>query len=323
MTKIKSLFVMILCIVLLIPCIFVSAQSDPSKDVSLTVSYVDGETPVTDAEFSIYLVASADEYGALTVCDEFTEYKEKILNATSEDGWDSLSDLVYTLESFVLYNSLTPADSGKTDVNGDLTFPTSNTNLKHGLYLCISENCETNGILYDCAPFLILLPTADRNNNEWVYDVTAVAKFTKNTLPENEKISKKVLKIWHDDGNAQLRPESITVYLIKNGEVYDTVKLTAEGNWRHTWDALDAKASWTVAEEVPDGYAQILTVEGSTFVITNTLKGTPPDGGETDEPDEPNLPQTGLLWWPVIMLLTLGLLFVVIGLVIRRKSARN
>lgn len=40
------------------------------------------------------------------------------------------------------------------------------------------------------------------------------------------------------------------------------------------------------------------------------------------KPHEPVLPQTGLLWWPVPVLLALGLLFVVIGLT-RRRSSRD
>ena len=42
-------------------------------------------------------------------------------------------------------------------------------------------------------------------------------------------------------------------------------------------------------------------------------------------PDSQNerLPQTGVLWWPVPMMIALGLLFIIIGLLIKRKGIKN
>lgn len=41
---------------------------------------------------------------------------------------------------------------------------------------------------------------------------------------------------------------------------------------------------------------------------------------EPDEPDKPIIPQTGQLWWPVMVLAAIGLLFVIIGIGLRRKQ---
>lgn len=53
------------------------------------------------------------------------------------------------------------------------------------------------------------------------------------------KTSVKVNKIW-DDNNDQdgLRPDSVTVRLLKDGEEFDSYTLTEAENWTHTWTGL-------------------------------------------------------------------------------------
>ena len=78
------------------------------------------------------------------------------------------------------------------------------------------------------------------------------------------------MKVWEDDGT-EARPESVTVQLLRNGEVYDTVTLSDENGWSHTWTGLDKDDTWQVVEaDVPDDYTVTVTREGITFVVTNT-----------------------------------------------------
>ena len=53
--------------------------------------------------------------------------------------------------------------------------------------------------------------------------------------------------------------------------------------------------------------------DGDSFVVTNTLN----DPGEGPEGE---LPATGLLWWPLPILIAAGVIFVVIGLLLRKKG---
>ena len=62
-----------------------------------------------------------------------------------------------------------------------------------------------------------------------------------------------------------------------------------------------------------------VTREGITFVVTNTYNENIPDKPTT--PTKPTLPKTGQLWWPVPILISVGLLFTVIGLVRHRGNA--
>jgi len=87
-----------------------------------------------------------------------------------------------------------------------------------------------------------------------------------------EKKSVEIIKLWNDANDQDgIRPESITINLLANGEVIETVTVTAENGWRYTFSDLDKYSNgkeieYTVTEEKVDGYET--SVNG--FVITNT-----------------------------------------------------
>lgn len=85
-----------------------------------------------------------------------------------------------------------------------------------------------------------------------------------------------VRKDWSDSDNQDgLRPDGITVNLLKNGEVVDSAVLNAGNNWYHEF-AVDGNASdanaYSVAEaSAPDGYTKSdAVIKDGIFVITNT-----------------------------------------------------
>lgn len=66
-----------------------------------------------------------------------------------------------------------------------------------------------------------------------------------------------VRKVW-SDGNANHTEDSITVNLLKDGEVESTAVLNAENGWAYTFDRLVEGHTWTVEEtEVPEGLSLI------------------------------------------------------------------
>ncbi|MBE6563243.1 MAG: Cna B-type domain-containing protein [Ruminococcaceae bacterium] len=304
---------------IIFPALAVGIEKE--KSVSLNITFGSGEKAVTDAVFNIYLVADCDENGELRATEDFRQFNVNV-DGENDGYW---KDMVQDLENHVTTFELAPLDSGKTDENGALVFPTAEKALTHGLYLVTAPRHIEDGIAYDTTPFLVLLPTADRENDLWIYDVKVSPKFTSEEIPET--VARKVLKVWDDKGYEKERPESITVKLLKDGKLFETVILSAENNWSYKWDALDGKAKWTVAEEPVEGYVSTVSREGITFVIKNTSKNITPDvttdGTESGTEKDPSLPQTGLLWWPVVLLFTLGLLFVSLGLIKRRSSQNN
>ena len=84
-----------------------------------------------------------------------------------------------------------------------------------------------------------------------------------------------VHKVW-DDNKYPERPESITVQLLRDDELYAKVILNEGNQWTHTWSRLSKKGTWTVREEVPEGYEVSYKTEDNLVFITNTKAYEPP-----------------------------------------------
>lgn len=326
----KRLPALILCFLMvsvLLPLQAYAAEKiDLEHEVGLRISYLDDNKPLSGAEFRIYLVATVDEYGELTVTEDFAQFNVQI-KGRDDDAWRALAS---TLEGYVLRDNISPTDRGTTNDKGVVSFPTSGKKLEMGLYLVLGQRHTQNGYRYDPAPFMVMLPGLDQENNDWIYNVAVNAKHDSSIIPDDPDdatISRKVLKVWEDDGDEKARPKEVIIQLLRDGKVYDTVTLNAANNWRYTWTKLSDRYTWTVVEKELEGYTVEVTREGSTFVVTNTHEETIPDDPTPSTPSTPDtpvspgkpaLPQTGQLWWPVPVLIAVGLLFVVIGLIRRR-----
>lgn len=319
-------FVLSLMAVLLLPVQALAAGSiDTGREVHLTISCQDGNTALSGAVFDIFRVAAVDANGELTPIAPFDQFNVDI-RGKNDASWKALAS---TLEGCVLRDNIDPADSGRTDKQGLLTFPNQSERLEQGLYLVLGRRYTQGGHIYDAAPFMVLLPAQDKEANDWLYDVAVNPKHDSRPEPDDDTITRKALKVWEDEGHEKERPREVIVQLLRDGKVYDTVTLNAANSWRCTWNDLDDHYTWTVAEKELEDYTVTVTREGVTFVVTNTYSGNVPhDPSSTDSapPTNPGtsdglkLPQTGLLWWPVPVLLTGGLLLIVLGLLCRRRD---
>jgi len=124
-----------------------------------------------------------------------------------------------------------------------------------------------------------------------------------------EPVDITVQKAWDDEDNKhEDRPDSVTVTLYKDGTVFEKITLDAENNWRHSWNDLDGKASWSLIETgIPKGYTPSYSAAGGNVTITNTRA----------------LIQTGQLNWPIPVLGSLGAVLIVFGIVWMRKKKNN
>lgn len=308
---------------------------DTSEPVSLTIQY-----PCRGAAFRLYRAAEVSPYGEYTLTGDFKDYPVT-LDQPDQAGWRALAA---TLAGYAARDGIQPLAQGETDENGRLTF----SGLEPGLYLVTGEKCTAGGVTYTPEPFLVSLPGLDGADN-WVYEVTASPKHEQEKEPDGKPdggtVKRKVLKVWKD-GGAEGRPASVTVQLLRNGKVYDTVVLSAENGWSHTWTGLDRDDTWQVVEaDVPEGCTVTVTREGITFVVTNTREDVPdgpnpenpdqpgepgspdgPGGGSPDQPQTPQgpaLPQTGTLWWPVPLLACGGMALFLMGWARRRSEGRD
>ncbi len=335
MKKAKSIlgiFLALMAVTLLVPVQALAAGNiDLNHDKTMTISYRDSNVLLSGAKFSIYLVATVDENGELTVTEDFAQFNVNI-RGKDDAAWKTLAS---TLEGYVLRDNVTPADRGKTDSLGQVSFPTGGNKLTAGLYLVLGSRHSQQGTIYDAQPFMVLLPSLDKEENDWIYDVIVRPKFDKRDEPggSDDTITRKVLKVWKDDGHEKDRPKEVIVQLLRDGKVYETVTLNKANNWRHTWNNLNDSYKWTIVEKELDDYTVEVIREGITFVVTNTYTDdipdnpSPSDSTTPNDPtlpntDKPALPQTGQFWWPVPVLLAAGLLLIIAGL-LRCRGAEN
>lgn len=97
----------------------------------------------------------------------------------------------------------------------------------------------------------------------------------------NDYTSLTVNKTWTtDDGRAI--PEFVRVELLRDGQRYQIVELSAENRWTYTWKHLNDRYDWSVAEmDTPEGFVSTVSHRGKIWTITNNdipIKENPSTG---------------------------------------------
>lgn len=331
------------------------ARVDTNAEPTLELHYYDEDRDValTGMELRLYKVAEMSDAVHFTVTEDFQEasvFQEEgfSLEELDREKWGALCT---TLSAFVAADranatdsdpAIQPTASGAVGETGTLKFE----ELDVGLYLLVGDRKSFGHYTYTPTAFLTTLPMLDTQKDEWVYDVVASNKFSRiyhgDSTPTPSYISKNVMKVWKDDDNAAGdRPQEVTVQLLCNGEVYDTVTLNGGNGWKNSWINLDSTAQWQLVEQnVPEDYTVMVEPNGNTFVVTNTYNTEIPDDpvprdpgkdndGDTEDifdeeiPLAPALPQTGVLWWPVQVLAGVGLFLFVLGWLDMRNGKKD
>ena len=327
-----------LAVFLLAPTALAAEGPDLTRPASLTLTFRPDGTPAQGVEFRAWRVAELDSSGGFLPLSPYDEWPVEIAGADRSEWFD----LAATLEVYVTIKKPVPTASAVTDGQGKAVFP----NLEPGFYLVTGEPIVGDGTMYIPQPVMLCLPVL--HEGMWIYDVNATAKYDEIPEGSGDEIPQlRVVKIWQDPEGEE-HPGQVTVQLLKDGQVWDTVVLNQDNNWRHTWTGLEENARWQVAEPtVPEGYTVTITREGDAFLVTNTsqdidippdqppLDPDAPDGPDKpdqpdkpdkpDQPDSPNgdkekLPQTGMLWWPVPLLAVSGMGCFLAGWVVNRKE---
>ena len=97
-----------------------------------------------------------------------------------------------------------------------------------------------------------------------------------------EKITFKATKVWDDADNQDgIRPESITVYLYKNDEVFKTAIISDENDWTYSFENLDRyvageEISYKIVEEEVSGYETEINYDeiDENNIISSTITNT-------------------------------------------------
>ena len=163
-------------------------------------------------------------------------------------------------------------------------------------------------------------------------------------IPDDEP-SLSIRKVWVEDTEED-RPDSILVEIYHDEELYDTVEVEEKYRWRTSYNIPERYENddwWVQEADVPEGYEDYIDeTRDNVFVITNTYVGVEEESSEEssepsvtpsepsvepsepssepseptpepEEPAEPTLPQTGQVWWPIIILLAGGAVLVAFG----------
>ena len=317
----KRALTLLLCLVAVLCCAvpaFARTLVDTTKPVTLTLSYqygTDTTTPISNAELWVYQVATMDKSAEFALTEDFATCGIALGSIDTEAGWKAAAGSFMTylgahtdIEPLVL----TTGDDGTV----------TKTGLAQGLYLLVPQEVILPDYTYNAAASLFILPDLDPETDQWVYDATICPKPNRDKTTEGTYVSIFVRKEWKDKSNT--RPENITVRLWKDNVEYDAQVLSEENGWEYTWGPLWNKnedggsVTWKITEDEVSGYTTEITNEGLNFLVTNTGKTNPPP----KPPHNPGekLPQTGLLWWPVPVLLCLGIVSLTVGLRRRRNG---
>ena len=310
MKRSNRILALAICIFALIALSVPALAADSIKsDSDLSIQLIYDKTPVSGAKLDVYRIADRNGEYSFSLCDDFSAAAVDI-DCEDQSEWNNCA---LALEGYALTQNIAPVCSGVTDGSGTAAFE----GLKAGLYLVSGCKVTDGDAAYTSEAFIVALPEINADGSV----SCNVSAYPKSIASEKtERVNVHVLKVWDDKGYESRRPDSVKVFLLQNGKVYDTAILSKENNWAYTWEKLDAAGIWSVSEEAPEGYMQKIEHIGDTFKITNTAIKDTPTPTPTPIPPEKKLPQTGQLWWPVPALLCAGLLCVALGIARRKEN---
>lgn len=228
---------------------------------------------------------------------------------------ENTSFKMYSIKSFEIYDldftnkniitmllSIISKDNIKEDFNGQIkNGHLSIDNVNDGFYLIVGESYTDDNFKYTIMPSLIKI-TSNKEINP---------KFEKEKL---EKYDLTVFKSWNDDFNTH---DAIKISLYENNVKVETVELNSENNFQYVFKSLNRKNDYTVFEEdIPRGYTLEIVKNEDTFTLINTFTRVVYNETEVEE----KLPQTGLLQWPLLYLLIIGIICILLSFIIKHKK---
>ena len=288
---------LLLCMILALPLGAAASEDigfDEDQDCTLEIlieNESDQDLPVADADVTLYKVADVKvnkDTVSYPCTSDFTGYAKALDNVDNKIAEELFE---YAVQHRVSGETKYTDEEGRTEFTG----------LKPGVYL-VSEIKGVTDQYVKFKPFLAVLPYDEEGN--WIYRVLAKPKF--DLAGDQAKTELRVNKVWNDDGKK--RPKSVTVQLLCDGAVKDTVELSEENGWKYVWKDMDKTLKWSVQEvNIPEGYTVTYRQDGFVFTVSNTRK----------------LVQTGQLNWPVPVLAIAGILCIIAGLLMKRGKGRK
>ena len=287
----RKFIVFCLTLLLVLTCSYTvfAEEYNPNLTGSISVTLTDKKQSeaIVGAELSLYYVATVimDENGNL-IYDYTNDFKQ--LDCAIDDA-----ELATKLDSFVSQHSI-PSVKTTTNINGTAMC----AELPLGLYF-IKQTGAVEGFA-PCTPFLVTVP--NEKDGEYLYDVNASPKTEVTRLT-----SITIKKVWNTDKSTEAE-DSVTVQLLRNGNVIKTAILNVQNNWQITYSDMPESDAYSIKEvDVPKGFTATYQQKGYVFTVTNTS----------------TLIQTGQLMWPIPVLAVSGLLLIAVGITLLQKKRKT
>ena len=235
---------------------------------------------IPNVEISIYHIKS------VSIKDNRVVYT---YNENIQDCKEDLNDLTSVINKCII--NIEPLQSKLTNNEGQVKFE----DLDLGLYL-VKQTNEIKGYS-SIEEFLVNIP--QDIDNKWVYDIEALPK-TDITRLMDIIVEKK----WNVIDNENT-PNYVTIELLKNNLVIDTVTLNKDNNWTHIWKQIEESDEYSVKEiNIPKEYTPTYRQEGNKFIVTNTK----------------TLVQTGQNTLIIELLIIIGLGLITIGIIYDKRN---
>lgn len=265
----------ILCLIVLMQPVCVAAQGfDAARSCDLRLNYSKEGVAFSNLEIKLYRIALTTDPGIFEKVAPYDGYPVSVAGITSQTEWN---EVAATLRGYVQADGIAPYRVATTDENGNATFD----KLETGLYLVSGVTAQGTDASYIFHDFMLSLPAVQEG--ECVYEVSATPKSTK-TTPTDEPVTYTVLKLWKDEGHEKQRPTEITVDLLKDGVLAQTVILNGQNDWKYSFQCEDGTSVWTVVERnVPQGYTVKVSGKETSFVMVNTWEGPPTEPPKTGD----------------------------------------
>ena len=237
---------------------------------------------IADANIEIIKIADAkvDSNGNL-----YYEYVTS-LNNCNVDIKDVTKINVNELTTCI--NDNTQRLSSISDNNGKVSF----SNLDLGLYLIRQTNKLNKYTSIDS--YLVTLPTIE--NNTWVYDIYSIPK-----TEIQKKMDITIIIEWKTEKD--IKDKEITAELFNDNQKVNEYLITKDDNWTRS-DTVLLSDKYSVKGETIDGLNISYVVEGNVFRIIYS----------------DNLPQTGENLYITYILAFTGLIFIMLGVTLKKNE---
>ncbi|WP_288887291.1 Cna B-type domain-containing protein [uncultured Eubacterium sp.] len=336
---------------LLITCLSLERKVYAADD-SITISNDINGNIVSDVTWKAYKIADYGAGGQLIIDSDFGSSNVDFSSLTTRED---VANAATTFANIVLSDGVS-IDGQANAISGIAKI----TGLDQGVYLIVGSNVKIGSKVYGPAPMIVEVITDSSGVNvdvaaKFVYNNTAykVEKLWKgDDASTHDEVIVELYKDGVLDDTVRLNESNNWKYTWESSDetaVWSVKEKTVIKNYKvsyrnegsdyvvvNTYNPPEEESTMTVVIETTtnketendsedeseiDETDEDETDEDETEEIT-TKKGKEDDeqGGGGSAADDSDLPQTGLLWWPVIPLFVIGIILVFVGIKIKNNG---